>query len=233
MPFSEQSIIELVVFGKSASGQNVFNVLHYRQSDTTPTAYDNDDLQTACDALNTIWVTNVLPIVAEDYTYQVIRGRALTGTIANPTPPPPTQFVVGEQFDFVLGVPNGGQRVGPRLPSFGAIGVQKSSDRAGRNFRGGMRLGTLTEADTTANQIGPGAYLTLVQTNTQALVTSTLSLNFGASLWEMAIFSRTLALAAPPPFGLLRDVSAKATGAKVNPFVSSQVSRKQSPTQPT
>lgn len=233
MPFNQNSVLEFIVFGKSASGQNVFNVLHYRQVDTAATDYDLEDLENACGELNTRWVGDVLPIVSVDYTYQTIRGRALTGTIANPTPPPPTQFVVGEQFDFVLGVPNGGARAGEPLPSFAAVGAQKSSSRAGRNFRGGARFGTIADPDVSNNSLETVVYLPLVTTRLQALFTATLSLNLGASLWEMAIFSRTLALAAPPPFNLLRDLTAKVTGAKINPFISSQVTRKQSPTQPT
>lgn len=233
MAFSETSVIELIIQGKDVSGQNVFNVFHYRQSDTAPTVYDNDDLAVACAEINTDWLTNIIPLLSVNYSYQTIRGRALTGTIANPTPPPPTQLVVGEQFDLVLPAPISGTRVGDVLPTYAAVAAQKLSSRAGRNFRGGARFSTIREADTQANLLETGAYLALCVANITAFYAATLSLNFGASIWEMAIFSRTLALAAPPPFSLLRDLTSKVVGAKVNPFISSQVSRKQSPTKPT
>lgn len=233
MPFSELSVVEFIVNGKSASGQNIVNVFHYRQTDTTPTVYDNADLQELVTDFNALWLAQALPVLSADYSYQLIRARALTGTIANPTPPPATVLVVGEQFDFTLAAPNPGLRVGEPEPSFSAVGVQKLSSRAGRNFRGGWRWGTIAETDVVANVLETAIYLPLVTTNAQAFATATIDTNFGASVWEMAIFSRTLALAAPPPFGLLRDLTSKVLGGKVNPFISSQVSRKQSPTQPT
>jgi hypothetical protein len=233
MPFDQNSVIEIVVNGKSNSGQNVLNVFHYRQSDTAVVAYDNDDVVQALNDFNANWISDALPILSVDYTYQFIRGRALTGTIANPTPPPANVIVVGEQADFVLPAPNPGLRAGEPLPSYSAIGIQKLSSRAGRNFRGGFRMGTIASADVESNLLEPTVYLPLVISEMSSFVAATLNLNFGANLWEMCIFSRTLALAAPPPFTLLRDLTAKVLGAKVNPFISSQVSRKQSPTQPT
>lgn len=233
MPFTNTSVVEIIVQGKSASGQNVVNVFHYRQTDTAVTVYDNEDLGELVGAFNANWIGEALDVLSVDYSYQTIRGRALTGTIANPTPPPATVIQVGEQFDFVLGAPNPGLRPGEVEPSFSAVGVQKLSSRAGRNFRGGWRWGTVAEQDVVANNLEVNVYLPLVVANAQSFAISTISTNFGASIWEMCVFSRTLALAAPPPFTNLRDLTAKVLGAKVNPFISSQVSRKQSPTQPT
>lgn len=228
MPFFERSIIEITVQGKSASGQNVVNVFHYRRPDPASFEFQNSHLQEAVEDFNAIWIQRAIPLLHQDYSYQQIMGKALIGTIANPNPPPATVLDVGEQFVFAHTSPQQGARTGQVLPSYCAVGVQKLSSRAGRNFRGGFRLGTIREADKVGNEVEAGVYLPLVVTNMQAFVIAPLTVSFDSDPWEMCVFSRTLALAAPPPFTLLKDLTAKVTGAKVNPFMTSQVSRKQS-----
>lgn len=232
MPFNQTSVLELTVFGRHTSGQQILNVYYYRQVSTVPQDYTNADAQEATNDFAVGWEAQILPILDQEYRVEKYRCRALTGTITNPTPPPPTQLVVGEQFEQIALATAIGQRPGPGEPSFSAIGAQKLSDRAGRNFRGSTRFGSISETDTVINAY-TAAYLTLIQTNISAFFAVQLSLFFDAIPWEMAIFSRTLALAAPPPFTLLRDLTSKVVGARVNQFVTSQVSRKQSLTQPT
>lgn len=232
MPFSETSVLEMTAFGRSASGQQVLNVFHYRQETLAPQLYDNVDLQEAVSDFSATWVSVILPLLSTDYTLEKARGRALTGTIANPTPPPPNIFVIGEQFELIAAPGTVGARGGEVMTSFNAFGVQKLSDRAGRNFRGSFRLGTISTADVQDNIITP-AFKPTVDTATQTFVTTDLTLVFDAVDWNMAVFSRTLALAAPPPFTDLRALTARVTGARVNNFITSQVSRKQSLTSPT
>lgn len=232
MPFSETSVIEITVFGRSDSGQQVLNVFHYRQQSTVPQAYTLTHLEEAVGDFAAIWRSNILPVVSAHYKVEKWRGRALTGTIANPTPPPPNQLVVGEQFELNgVGTDVGG-RGGVELVTFDALGMQKLSSRAGRNFRGSARFGTLADADVTANGY-EAAYFTIADANLALFVAATLSLVFDAIIWELAIFSRTLALAAPPPFTDLRSLTSIVVGRVTNAFVTSQVSRKQSLTQPT
>lgn len=233
MPFNENSVVEMTVLGKHQDGQNVINVFHYRKINTTPQQFDNNDLGDLASQFNGSWAQGPLLILSNRYSFQTIVAKAYTGTETNPTPPPATRLVVGEQFVFVNTNPLPGARAGECEPSFVAVGVQKLSSRAGRNFRGGTRFGAIAEPDILEQQLEPGLYLPLVQTEITDFFAQQLQTGFGASTWEMCIFSRTLALAAPPPFGLLRDLTAKVTGAKINVFASSQVSRKQSPTQPT
>lgn len=227
MPFTQTSVIEITTFGRSDSGQSILNVFHYRQQSADPQNYDNVDLQEAIADFRGFWIASILPLVSTAYKVEKYRGRALTGTIANPTPPPATQIVVGEQAEFIAPAGEVGTRVGLEDISFAALGAQKLSARAGRNFRGSSRFGTLSASDVVENELD-ATYLALAITNTDTFFKAILTLVFDAVNWEHCIFSRTLALAAPPPFTLMRDLTAKVLGSKVNKFVTSQVSRKQS-----
>jgi len=229
MPFSNTSIIEITTFGRSTTGQSILNVFHYRQVTTDPQTYENDDLAEAVNDFAGFWRSRILPFLNSLTKVEKWRGRALTGTIANPSPPPPTQLVVGEQVEK-LGEPTDlGGVVGEEMVTFSAFGAQKLSSRAGRNFRGSARFGTISEVDVSGNTV-PALTLATVQTNTDLFFKDKLTIFFGPIEWEMCIFSRTLALAAPPPFTDLRALTAIVLGSKVNPFVTSQVSRKQSTT---
>lgn len=232
MPFSQESVLELTVFGRSASGQQVLNVFHYRQANAVVTAYGQDQLVDMVGDFRGLWNGNILPVLSTDYSVEKYRGRAFESVQTNPTPPPPTFLFVGEQYEEVPTVPEAGLRAGDPLPSFAAVGVQKLSSRAGRNFRGSARFGTAQEGDTVANS-WTSAYLTLLNVNIEAFFAGILEAELTGQPWEMAIFSRTLALAAPPTTTNLFDFTAKVVGRRVNTFVSSQVSRKQSLTQPT
>lgn len=231
MAFTQNAVLEMTVFGRSTTGQQVLNIFHYRQETTTAQSYVLADLASAVTNFAVIWRTNVLPILSVNYKVEKYRGRSLTGTIANPTPPPPNILVVGDQFELVAPAGDVGTRAGEELVTFDAVGMQKLSDRAGRNFRGSARFGTLASIDVEGNALET-TYKNLVVPNLGLFVAAILLVGDTFQVnWVMAIFSRTLVLAAPPPFGLLRDLTAGVVGARVNNFVTSQVSRKQSLTQ--
>jgi len=232
LPFTNTSIVEIVVAGKSNTGQEIVNVFHYRDILAEPGTYNNVSLQNLLSSFATVWRAQFLPLLNQDYAVVTFRGRALVGVITNTTPPPATRFDVGEQFDLVALTTDRGAIVGEVMPTFNAFAVQKLTDRAGRNFRGGFRLGTISEVDVSGNTI-PALTLTPLQAAAQLFVTAQLDAQFEGPFWGLCVFSRTLGLAAPPPFTDLRALSAGVTGARASSFVSSQVSRKQSLTRVT
>lgn len=232
MPFANTSVIEIVVLGASASGQQVNNVFHYRDVLAEVFPYTNTNLANGVNAFAANWRAFILPLLSVDYKVLTYRGRALVGVVTNTTPPPDTRFDVGEQFDLTAPVGDVGVKAGTVAPSFTAFGNQKLVDRAGRNFRGSFRLGTIQEIDVSGNLLTVPVHDAL-QTATTAFVQATLDLAFEGPFWEMCVLSRTLALAAPPPFTDLRSLTAKVLNTKSNTFATSQVSRKQSLTRPT
>lgn len=232
MPFNQTSILEVTVFGRSDTGQAILNVFHYRQSTDDPVNYPDTEVNTFTDSFAVLWRANILPILCVDYLVEQWRGRSLTDVATNPTPPPPTVITVGAQAVTIGAPTDRGATPIEVQTTFDAIGAQKLSSRAGRNFRGSSRIGTISSSNVNGNSL-EATYLTTVRTNTNTLFTTTIPLGIGADLWEMAVFSRTLTLAEAPGYSDLKAHSSKVLGSRVNPFVTSQVSRKQSLTQPT
>ena len=224
-------VLEITVKGK-AFAQDILNVVHYRSA-TPLTFIDNElDILVYLNQFALLWRSTVLPSVSDAYSVESYVAQVLIGTIVNPTPPPPNQIAIGDQRIRVGVPPNDtGQRTLDPLPTFNAVGVRKFSDRAGRSFRGGLRIGPITEVQTTANSLTApelidfaAKWTAFKDTFLETAPTNTL---------EAAVFSPTRALAAPAPNLNLRSDTAKWVASLINSFITSQVSRKQSPTSPT
>lgn len=230
MSINLTDVVQITVAGR-ASGQQVLNVFHFRHTAADVVAGDDADIPTALGLFIGRWRNVLAQSVHESYTVEVYRWRTLRGTVVNPSPPPPTMFTEGPALDIVGGLLDKGGLTNDPLPTFDALGVQKLSDRAGRNYRGSCRIGPNNEPSSTGNS-WTATFILNSTAPLVALFADPYDVTFSFHL-EMCVFSRTLALAAPPPFTLLRDLTAKVTGPKLNGFVTSQVSRKQSVTQPT
>lgn len=230
MPFPASAILEIIVNGK-ASGQDIVNVFHYRKvipggGDIADTAFPD-----WAAAFATNWRTQVCVYLSNTYSVARYRLRTLQGVEAVPVPPPPKRIEIGTTYDLV-GLPaDSGALGGEVLPTFCAIGVRKITDRSGRSFRGGYRIGPFPEAETLSNFL-QNAYLGTVQAGQSEFVVDPIDADFGESL-EMCVFARTLVLAEAVGFTNLRTHTAKVVGAEVNPWVTSQVSRKASAFSPT
>lgn len=233
MPFTNTSVVEIAVKGLSATGQDITNVFHYRNKLAEPGTFTNLALRLMVDQFQLDWREKILPLLNQDYKVVLFRARAITGVVTNPTPPPTNAITVGEQYDKPGDVLDVGGKVGVLGPTFNAFGVQKLSDRAGKNFRGSFRLGTINEIDVTGNLLTAPVKAAL----------DTATLNFVSDelpstpppevFWRMCVFSRTLLMAAPAPYTDVRALTANITGSRVNPYITSQTSRKQSLTRPT
>lgn len=233
MPFTNTSVVEIAVKGLSATGQDITNVFHYRNRLAEPGTFTNQALRLMVEQFQLDWREKICPLLSNDYKVILFRGRAITGVVVNPTPPPANMLTIGEQFDLPGDVLDVGAKAGIVAATFTAFGVQKLTDRAGKNFRGSFRLGTITETDFGGNTVF-GAAKTALDTNTLLFVQDFLpSTPPPEVFWEMCVLSRTLLMAAPPPYTDVRALTADVTGTRVNPFVTSQTSRKQSLTRPT
>lgn len=233
MPFSHTSVVEIAVKGLSATGQDITNVFHYRNRLAEPGTFTNLALRLMVDQFQLDWREKILPVLSNDYKVVLFRARSINGVVTNPTPPPTNKLDIGEQYDKPADVLDVGTKAGIVAATFTAFGVQKLTDRAGKNFRGSFRLGTITETDFGGNTIfaGPKGVLDTATLNfVQDQLPSTPPPEV---FWEMCVLSRTLLMAAPAPYTDVRALTANITGTRVNPFVTSQTSRKQSLTRPT
>lgn len=231
MAFLADNIAEFTVKGK-ASGQDILNVVHYRVANPGAFPPGGLDISAVLDDFITAWRLACLPGVSNTYTVESYLVQALVSTSTNPGPPPFTQIDIGDQF-LLAGVPaiDVGALTADPMPSFNAVGVRKFSDRAGRNFRGGLRIGPITDIQADGNQLTAPTVIgfadrwtTFHETNLPFPTLEEL---------EPAVFSRTLALSRPVPNITLRVDSARWVASLINSFVTSQVSRKQSLTRTT
>ena len=233
MPFSHTAVVEIAVKGLSATGQDITNVFHYRNKLAEPASFTNLALRLMVDQFQLDWREKILPLLSSDYKVIVFRSRAISGVITNPTPPPTNMLQITEQYDKNGDALDVGGKGGILAATFTAFGVQKLTDRAGKNFRGSFRLGTIVEGDFGGNSI-IGATKAALDTNTLLFVQDLLPATPPPEVfYEMCVLSRTLLMAAPAPFTDVRALTANVTGTRVNPFVTSQTSRKQSLTRPT
>jgi hypothetical protein len=233
MALTVNQLLEVTVLGR-AQGQEILNVFHYRSANPATYPPAGEDLNEFSDNFLGTWRTNILTLVSSTYNVEIYRFRSLISTVEiAPGDPPDRRVVQGDALDVPGTVTDVGTRGGDVLPTFAALGVRKATDRAGRRYRGSFRLSPLTEADTNNNSLTT-AYLFSANAETATFVNTQLLGGFGdAAQLELAVFSETAALEETPPQTNLRQFTAKVIGRVVNPFVTTQVSRKQSATQPT
>lgn len=226
MAMTALQILEITVKGK-ALGQDILNTVHYRSVD--PLTFDplGVEISAYLPEFVVAWRLACLPGVSSNYTVESYNARTLVSTSVNPTPPPPNQLDQGDQA-VIAGVPaiDVGALGGTASPTFVAVGVRKFTDRAGRSFRGGLRIGPITELQTDNNQLEPTQLLSYATRWTDFIGTN-LTDGPGSDV-EPCVFSKTLALSRPVPNTTLRTDTAHWVAALINSFVTSQVSRKQS-----
>jgi hypothetical protein len=231
MAFFANQVIEATIKGK-ALGQDILNIIHYRVVDPATFPPGGVSIAGYTDDLVLAWRAACLPGVSNLYTVTSYNIRALVSTSTNPGPPEFTQIDVGDQ-DVIAGVPGTdvGALAADPAPTFNAVGVRKFADRAGRNFRGGLRIGPITELQTDGNSL-VAAEVT-AYTDRWTIFKDTNLNSEGGNEVQPCVFSRTLTLKEPVPFTALRDHTAQWVAALINTFITSQVSRKQSLTSTT
>jgi hypothetical protein len=219
-------VVQFSVYGQAA-GQAVNNVLHF-----LPETVNANFTATAAQCLSALiatWRTQVIAKLNDSYTAAQYRLLVITGTVANPTPPPGFILKLGDEAVQAggLAADTGGELSDP-LPTYVAATIRKFSGLAGRTNKGSIRLGTLGEAMTEAanqNKLTAAA-ITSLETARVWLFTQQGTGVAGDSLTPV-IFSKTTLLRLVQPRGDTIGARAVMTGAELNAFVGSQVSRKQ------
>lgn len=113
-------------------------------------------------------------------------------------------------------------RTGEALPLYNALGIRKVTNRPGKGFRGSMRLSPFLEVDNTYNDWTS----TFKTTMSSAIDWLKNELTIGGILIEPVVLSKSLMLTVVTPTIVPADYAARIVSVGINPYVSSQVSRK-------
>jgi hypothetical protein len=239
--FTEFQHVEVTVLG-AASGQQVMNVMHYRAVDgSLPTT-----IQGFVNQFRTEWRDNFIPLLHDSYVAQAYLARVISGMIwlgASDVPPTLTRPAVrySEQAIAQGGTAlDTGDLVGAAHPTFTAVSAEKVCGQVfdasippvaltqEKLIRGGMRIGPIVEVDT---EVAEGNALTAAKTAAVAAALGTIrhiavpgegEVDMEVLSFEKNRLPRTLPISGLPTFA-----HALVTSFIVNPFASTQVSRKQ------
>lgn len=221
-----------------ASGQAVLNVLHYKVHSTAPGTHT---LAAWLDAFRTIFRVEILPLLHETYDVQAYSARTIEGMIdLNPEALPADARPVlrfNDQEVLQGAAADVGGVATPALPTYAAVSVAKVCGPVTKPdltpltgeklLKGGMRWGPIVEADTQTDE--PNALDETTVSDWQSAVDGILSISVDTTTCQMEVlsfFKNTL-----PRREGLTPVFARAhvNSVLVNPYASTQVSRKQRP----
>jgi hypothetical protein len=132
------------------TGQRCLNVLYFKTDKSLVVPEPawgaplvGSSMTTFVNSLRSVWRDNILPRLSTHLWIQEYRVKEITGWLLDPT----FRVTYGEQAtalgDSVL---DRGGAAGEAVPTNVAVSVQKITDRAGKSFRGGMRLSPIPES---------------------------------------------------------------------------------------
>jgi len=224
------SIYAVGVF-QVCKGQIINNILHYRPVDLDPPGIAEVSCTSFLSEFREGWEDGVLPSVSPDLTVvqyscveieqwlalpDVVTGTRLRirdiGT-TNPDPPTPGEYGAEE---FVNS-------------TFDAYGIKKITNQQGRTWRGSMRIAGVPDSVVADNAILPGVATTLRTNLLASLRVLTIGTTAGDINFVMSVFSRKVFENPEPVAVQARTATAPVLGMTVNPFITSQVSRKARP----
>lgn len=224
MGMTGSQILEIVVQGVE-SNQAINNVFHFKQ-DPSNAPGTLLDLTQALTAFQNRWQAKIIPNATQQYSVYLYQASVITGRQLSPTRPGVNILTYGEQAIVMGGAGDVGALLTDPGPSFEAAGVRWVAQNRGRAFRGGSRLRIGVE-----NQASENKWLALALASLQ-LAANGLLTPYVAAIgppavgFDIGTFGRQSFLKAPGNPVLLDYFSAW-TSAIVNPYVTSQVSRKQ------
>lgn len=223
-------VVRLVVRG-SAFDQEIVNVLHYIPvlRPSTPTNFVSQYSQ-CLSLFEAEWRTNILPLLNSFYTVHLIQMRVIEGKapILGAIPPgkPVARYVYGDGIDRDFVPPNVGGDIGESSPTFVAVTGRKITGRAGKNWKGSIRLGPISEAKTISNDAA-SALITAADTGLDNIRSIGPMVVAGNEFLDMVVFSEQQYLYANAfPEGIPSQASVVVQEITINPNLGSQVSRK-------
>lgn len=231
-----QEVLEVAIHG-AAGGQRIVNIFHLRIRSGESVPVDGLPLSTIEISMRADWLITIRTELSNQWVWQ----RNVLRTIDNRIPRPPArpgarprryafQNRYREVFEFAIPTETRGSRLGEALPTLSALGIRKVTNRAGRSYRGGMRVGPLLEEDTSFNLWTPTA-LARIQPIVNTMFTNP-RVSGGVALEHVvfgaaAMWTSTASTIVPRDFtGLILSTPLKST-------VTSQVSRKPTVVIPT
>jgi hypothetical protein len=220
------SILQVSVLGQS-NGQAVINVFHYAPFTLNPTF--ESSLTDVINGFRSAWRASVLPGLVDDYKVGEYRCVEIRGTEAVPGNPNAFRLRLGEAATVVgAGAADQGGDAGDPLPDYVAITVRKLTGLAGRTTRGSARFGPVSKAFVTipnANALTGAGTAAGVQFS--AFVKGSIGTVVPGDRINPVVFSRTTLMRPVQPKVDTIGARTAIIDAAANPFVGSQVSRKQ------
>jgi hypothetical protein len=226
MPIPDSSVVQISVLGQS-NGQAVVNVFHYTTFTLNPNF--NSTMTDLLTGFRDAWRTAILPGLVDDYKVGEYRGVEIRGTELVPTDPNARRLKLGEMAVLIgAGAADQGGDAGDPLPDYVAITVQKLTGLAGRENRGSCRMGPISKLMVTVpNANALTAAGIAAGANFASFVRGSVGSLLPGDRLNPCIFNRTRILANPAPQVSTVGFRVSIIGAAANPFVGSQVSRKQ------
>lgn len=225
-PLRNGHVLEAVVYGL-AEGQAILNVFHYRLI-SEPAAPPDVTVEEIAMAMRDKWRLAVPPNLNAAYQvlqYQITAYDAREGGQVNP--PTPFKVRLGQRAVVPGGLAaDTGVTIGDYVPTFVAAGFVKRTKQAGREGRGAMRVGPVSESNQSGNIMNP-AVLALLQAGLTTLLVNPIAVATSPTTKiRGVVFNKTRFLSplnnVDVPDGFVQDI----TFIQERPFCSSQVSRK-------
>lgn len=232
MAFSIQQddVIEVTIKGKLLE-QDALNVFHLcGVVEPAWVAPDPTSTQLLA-AIRVNWDTDIIPLLSAEYSYTLVQIGRISG-YKMPVPPLPQKPIpLFNAIDESLLAPVLGLGNADCLPSYCAVSGRKKTNTPGKRYRGGIRFAGVPETDadqgTTRDNYLTAVALPLWQAGWVALGLGAFTPNANNDL-RMGVFSLRDMQANNPP-GVVpvpSDFWAKMSGAPLNAYLGSQVSRK-------
>ncbi len=227
MAVTVDQIVEISVNGV-ASGQAINNVFHYKPVTLNPNFVTT--LQQCLEAFRTMWRNTVLGGLSTSYAVLRYKGRALIGTRVDPANPNNIILNIGDVGDLTGDpITDLGGTAGAALPTYTAMTLRKLSGVGGKRKKGSCRLGPIPESYTeAADQNKLTAAATAVGLVAAGGLKGTLGPVVVGDTLVPVIMSRASLFPTPP--AVQPNMTGKWIGISdilLNPYVGSQVSRKQ------
>jgi len=228
-------VYEFAVEGVS-DGQAINNVLHAITVDLSPV--DNDvPLASLLGRFRQFWRDEVLMELPTAYTVLRYTLREYVAWVPSLPPPPPAvqidfgHFTQGAWLELKGSgtAADDGQRAGAWSPTYQAVTVRKRVLKAGKKYRGSMRLGPILEADTEAtmgNRLTDARFADFEGIASAVMGLWTATEGTQSVDFRFAVFHKAYTMKHGGPGGPARFLADAIDIASINRYVGSQVSRK-------
>lgn len=228
VPIVSGGLYEIRVIG-TQQGQAAINIFHFKEGEFNDPS-EADTIQAGLTAFRAKWRLNILPKVSDSYAvFQYEIQSILDNRTPRAVPGPNDELyniVYGSQFILGGEAADVGEIATAALPTCVAAGIRKVAATTERWGRGSWRLCGLVEADTEA--VTCDQLTALRKASILANATAMLQVTVGETPMslDMVVFGKTTWLKQANPSTPRDNYVSVVDSVVVNPFVTTQVSRK-------